>query len=56
MRAEHVKRWIAAERRAEKDGSTAGGEERATATETGDPEDTATQEGAENCTRFMYLI
>ena len=34
MWAEHVKRWLAAARRAEKGGSTDGGEERATATET----------------------
>ena len=54
--AEHVKRWLAAARRADKDGSTAGGKERATAMETGDPEDTATQEGAVNWTRFVDLV
>ena len=56
MRAEHVKCWLAAERKAEKDGSTSGGDERATAKETGGPEDTATQEGADNCTRFVDLV
>ena len=35
MWAEHVKRWLAAARKAEKDGITAGGDERATAKETG---------------------
>ena len=56
MQVEHVKRWIAAARKAEKDRGTAGGEERATATETAPPEDTATQEGAEKCTRFVDLV
>ena len=56
MRAEHVKRWLAAARRAEKDRSTAGGEERATSTEAGNPEDTATQEGADNWMRFVELV
>ena len=56
MRAEHVKRWIAAVQRSEKDRITAGGEGRATATETGGPEDTSTQEGADNWTRFVDLV
>ena len=46
MRVEHVKRWLAAAGKAEKDRDTAGGEETATATETGVPEYTAAQEGA----------
>ena len=56
MRAEHIKRWLAAARRAEKEESTADGEGRATATETGGPEDTATQEGADNWMRFLDLV
>ena len=56
MRAEHIKRWLAAARRAEKEESIAEGENRATATETGDPEDTATQEGADNWTRSVELV
>ena len=56
MRAEHIKRWLTAERKAEKKESTAEGENRATATETGDPKDTAAQEGADNWTRSVDLI
>ena len=56
MRAEHIKRWIAAARRAEKEESTAEGEKMATATETGGPEDPAIQEGADNWTRFVDLV
>ena len=47
MRAEHVKKWLAAARKAEKDGDTAGGEEAATTTAEGKPETTSAQEGAE---------
>ena len=56
MRAEYVKIWLAVARRAEKYGSTSGGKERAAATETGDPEDTATQEGVDNWMRFVDLV
>ena len=56
MRAEHVKKWLAAERKAEKDGDAAGGEETATAMKTADPEDTVAQKGAENWTRVMDLV
>ena len=56
MWAEHVKRWLAAARKAEKDGTTDGGEEMATTMETWGPEDTAAQEGAENWTRVVDLV
>ena len=56
LQAEHVKRWLAAARKAEKDRDTAGGEETATATAAGGPESTAEQEGAENWTRVVNLI
>ena len=56
MRAEHVKRWLMAEKKAEKDRDMAGGEETATATETGGLEDTAAQEGAENWTKVVDLV
>ena len=56
MRAEHVKKWLAAARKAEKDGDTAGGEEAATATVEGIPETTAAQEGAEKWTRVVDLV
>ena len=55
-RAEHIKRWLATAQRAEKEESASEGEDRATATETGGLEDTVTQEGAENWTRFMDLV
>ena len=55
MRAEHINRWLAAARRAEKEESTAEGEKSATTTEIGGPEDPATQEGADNWTRFVDL-
>ena len=55
MREEHIKGWLATERRAEK-GETAAaeGEKRATETEKGGPEDP--QERADNWTRFVDLI
>ena len=56
MRVEHVKRWLAAARKAEKDGEMAGGEEAATTTEEGRPETTAAQEGVENWTRVVDLF
>ena len=56
MRAEHIKRWLAEARIAEKEESTAEGEKRATATETGGLEDPATQEGSDNWTRFVDLV
>ena len=56
MRAEHVKRWLAAGQKSEKDGDTAGGEEVATETAEGSPETTAAQEGAENWTRVVDLV
>ena len=56
MRAEQVKRWLAAARKAEKDRDTTGDEETATATETGGPEDTAAQEGEGKRTRVMDLV
>ena len=40
----------------EKEESAAEGKDRATATETGGPEDIATQEGADKWTRFVDLI
>ena len=56
MRAEHINRWLAVARRAEKEEITAEGEKRATATETGGLEDPATQEGVDNWTRFVDLV
>ena len=56
MRAKHIKRWLVVSRRAEKEESTAEGEKRATETETGDQEDPATQEGADNWKRFVDLF
>ena len=56
MRAEHIKRWLAEAQRAEKEESMAEGEDRSTATETGYPEDTLTQEGEDNWTRFMDIV
>ena len=56
MRAEHVKLWIAAAQKSEKDRDTAGGEEAATTTAEGRPDTTAAQEGAENWTRVVDLI
>ena len=53
--AEHIKGWIAAARRVEKEETTvAEGEKRATETEKGGPEDP--QEGADNWRRFVDLI
>ena len=43
MQEEHIKGWLTAARRAEKEENTAEGEKRATATEKGGPEDPATQ-------------
>ena len=56
MWADHIKRWLAAAQRAEKEESMAEGEDRSTATETGYPEDTLTQEGEDNWTRFMDIV
>ena len=56
MREEHVKRWLAAARKSEKERVTAGGKKTTTATKTGGPEDRAAQEGAENWTRVVDLI
>ena len=56
MRVEHVKRWLVASRKEEKDRDKAGGEEAATATAEGSPETTAGQEGAENWTRVVDLV
>ena len=56
MRAEHIKGWITAARRAKKEDKTAEREKRATSTETGDPEDPATHEGADNWTRLVELV
>ena len=57
MRAEHVKRWLAAAQKADKDGDTSGGKETATETATGGgPDPTVSQEGAENCTRVVDLV
>ena len=56
MRKEHIKVWLAAARKSEKDGDTAGGEEAATATVEGIPETTAAQEGAENWTKVVDLV
>ena len=42
MQAEHIKIWLAVARREEKEDNKAEGEKRATATETGGPEDPAT--------------
>ena len=56
MWAEHVKRWLAAAQKAEKERDTTEGEEAATATTTGSPETTAAQEGAENWTRVVKIV
>ena len=56
MRAEHVKRWLAAARKAEKDRDTAGSEEAATTMTEGRPETTAAQEGAEKWMRVVDLV
>ena len=56
MWAEHVKRLLAAARKAEKYGDMAGGKEAATTTVEGRPETTAAQEGAENWTRVVDLV
>ena len=45
MRAEHKKGWLAVAWRAEKEENAAEGEKRATSTDTGSPEDPATQGG-----------
>ena len=56
IRAEHIKRWLAAAQRAKKEEDTDEGDKRDTETETVCPEDPATQEGADNWTRFVDLI
>ena len=56
MQEEHVKRWLAAARKSEKYGDTAGGKEAATATAEGSQETTAAQEGEENGTRVVGLV
>ena len=56
MRAEHVKWWLAAARKSEKDRDTAEGEEAATTTEEGRPETTAAKEWAENWTRVVDFV
>ena len=56
MRAEHIKGWLAAAQRAEKEENAAEGDKSATATETGGPEDPATQGEADNWTRFVDLV
>ena len=56
MRREHIKGWIVAAWRAEKEENTAEGEKRTTATDTGVPEDPATQGGVDNWTRFVDLF
>ena len=56
MRAEHVKQWLTAARKAEKDEDMAGGEEAATETAVGSPETTAAEERAENWTRVVNLV
>ena len=56
MWTEDVEQWLAAARRAEKDGDTSGGEKTATATERGGPEATAAQNRAENWTRVVDLF
>ena len=48
MRAEHIKRWLAAARKAEKERETAGNEEAVTTTEGWRPEMAAGQEGTES--------
>ena len=55
MRVEHIKGWLVAVRRADKEETTATeGEKRATEMATGGPEDP--QEGADNWTRFVDLV
>ena len=55
MRAEHMKGWLAASQRAEKEETAAAeGEKRATETEKGGPEDP--QERAYNWTSFVNLV
>ena len=56
MRADHIKRWLATARKAEKDRATAGGEDTATGAKRGAPEDTSAQEGVENWTRVIDLV
>ena len=53
MRADHVKQWLAAVQKEDKDGETAGGKEAATTMDEGRPETTAEQEGLENWTRVV---
>ena len=54
MQAEHIKGWLAAARRAEKEENAAEGETRAT--ETGVPEQSSQEEGAYNWTIFVDLV
>ena len=54
MRAEHIKGWLTADRRAEKEENAAEGEKRATATETGGPEDPAAQGGGRRLDEVSY--
>ena len=58
MRAEHLKRWLATARKAEKDRETVRKEEAATMTEGGRTEAAAAQEGTEsdNWTRVVDLV
>ena len=58
MRAEHIKRWLATARKADKDRETAGKEESATKTAGGRTETTEEQEGTEldNWTRVVDLV
>ena len=54
MRVEHIKGWLVAARRAEKEDNVDEGEKRATATETRGLVDP--HEGADNWTRFVDLV
>ena len=58
MRAEHIKRWLATARKADKDRETAGKEESVTKTAGGRTETTEEQEGteSENWTRVVDLV
>ena len=54
MRADHIKGWLAAAQRADKEKNGVEGEIRAT--ETGGPEDQSAQGGVDNWTRCMCLV
>ena len=58
MRAEHLKRWLAAAWKAKKYRETSGNEEAATTTEGWKPETAAAQEGtkSENWKRVVDLV